>query len=278
MMESIKQYSVLMPLWYKEKTEYLAASLESMLSQTVPPVEIAMITEHKLTKETEELLDSLRKRNPEVSLLVVLNESLAEKGLGTILAYGVTACHCDIIARMDTDDISFPNRCEKELEILMKHPDITIVGGGLQKFTDNPEQADGYRIPPEKGKQLRQYSKFRNPFNHPTVMFRKEAILKVGNYSPIKECEDYELWYRVLKSGYQGYNIQEPVLYYRAGMDMLKRRKNKTFYLQSLELVKRMRSDCYINWMEALLATTMQRMRFYFPFALNRFVYKHVRS
>lgn len=271
-----ENYSILMPLWYKEKAEYLTSSLESMLSQSAPPAEIVMVTEHELTKEIEELLDSLRQKYPEIPLLVVLNESLAGKGLGAILAYGVTACHYDIIARMDTDDISFPDRCERELEILSKHSDITIVGGGLQKFSENPEQADGYRIPPEKGKQLRQYSKFRNPFNHPTVMFRKEVIIKVGNYSPIKECEDYELWYRVLKSGYQGYNIQEPVLYYRAGMDMLKRRKNKRFYLQSLELVKRMRRDCYINWMEAFFAMGMQVIRYHSPFILNRVVYKYV--
>lgn len=273
----MENYSVLMPLWYKEKIEYLRASLESMLNQTVVPAEIVMVTEHELPKEMGKLLESLQAEHPYTQLNILMNAELEEKGLGTILAYGLRRCQNDIVARMDTDDISMLDRCERELQILSSHPEIAVVGGGIQKFTDDPEVADGYRIPPRDGKKLIHYSKYRCPFNHPTVMYRKKVILEVGNYSKLKECEDYDLWYRVLKNGYQGYNIQEPVLHYRAGDDMLKRRKNKSFYNQSMVLIKRMWHDHYTNWAEALLAAGMQAIRYYFPFSLNRFVYKHIR-
>ena len=109
-------------------------------------------------------------------------------------------------------------------------------------------------------------------------MFRKEVILQVGNYPELKEGEDYDLWYRVLKNGYQGYNLQMPVLHYRSGKEMLRRRKNKRFYRQSLALVRQMRKDRYINTAEAVLAAGMHTVRYYSPFALNEFVYRYVRS
>lgn len=272
------QYSVLMPLWYLEKNEYIYQSLKSVLQQTVSPTEIVLVVDHPLLPETEELLAQLQKQHPETRIRKMENFDLLGKGLGAVLAFGVLQCQYEFVARMDTDDICFLDRCEKELDILMKFPSVAIVGGGLEKFTVVPEQVDGYRLPPEKGRNLIQYSKYRNPFNHPTVMFRRDVILQVGNYSPLKECEDYELWYRVLKNGYEGYNLQHPVLHYRAGTDMLKRRKNKRFFRQSVDLVLEMKRDRYINWLEMIAALGMQAVRFYAPFGLNKIVYKYVRS
>lgn len=272
------QYSVLMPLWYLEKNEYIYQSLKSVLQQTVSPTEIVLVVDHPLLPETEELLAQLQKQHPETRIRKMENFDLLGKGLGAVLAFGVLQCQYEFVARMDTDDICFLDRCEKELDILMKFPSVAIVGGGLEKFSVVPEQVDGYRFPPEKGRNLIQYSKYRNPFNHPTVMFRRDVILQVGNYSPLKECEDYELWYRVLKNGYEGYNLQHPVLHYRAGTDMLKRRKNKRFFRQSVELVLEMKRDRYINWLEMIAALGMQAVRFYAPFGLNKIVYKYVRS
>lgn len=256
------QYSVLMPLWYLEKNEYIYQSLKSVLQQTVSPTEIVLVVDHPLLPETEELLAQLQKQHPDTQIRKMENFDLLGKGLGAVLAFGVLQCQYEFVARMDTDDICFLDRCEKELDILMKFPSVAIVGGGLEKFTVVPEQVDGYRLPPEKGRNLIQYSKYRNPFNHPTVMFRRDVILQVGNYSPLKECEDYELWYRVLKNGYEGYNLQHPVLHYRAGTDMLKRRKNKRFFRQSVDLVLEMKRDRYINWLEMIAALGMQAVRF----------------
>ena len=145
-------YSVLMPLWYKESTDYLNASLESMLTQTVLPAEIVLITEYEPSSEITELLEKKQGRYGSIPLRVIRNPDLAGKGLGAVLAFGVENCRYDIIARMDTDDISFPERCEKELEILLANPQIAIVGGGLEKFSDDPDVREGYRMPPEMGK------------------------------------------------------------------------------------------------------------------------------
>ena len=272
------KYSVLMPLWYKERLDFLKASLESMLNQTVSPSEIVMITDHDLPDDMKLLIQSLQEKYTDIPIYVIQNHILFGKGLGGILAFGVTQCHYPIVARMDTDDISFPNRCEKELEVLINNPRIAIVGGGLEKFSDTVENIEGYRIPPQEDKRIRQYLKYRNPFNHPTVMFRTSIVEEVGNYASLKECEDYELWYRILRMGYEGYNLQFPVLHYRAGVNMLKRRKNERFFRQSLELINMMYKDKYINMFEKLLATAMQYIRYYAPFQINRFIYKHVRT
>ena len=100
----------------------------------------------------------------------------------------------------------------------------------------------------------------------------------MGNYAPIRECEDYELWYRVLKNNYLGYNLQYPVLHYRAGTDMLKRRKNSAFFHQSLTLILTMYREHYINLFELIAAFSMQIIRYYAPFQINKIVYKYVRT
>lgn len=125
---------------------------------------------------------------------------------------------------------------------------------------------------PEKGRKLNQYSKFRNPFNHPTVMFRKEVILKVGNYTPIRECEDYELWYRSFENNYLGYNLQYPVLHYRASTDALKEEKIHFFHQSRLFYFNDVSGTFILNLFELIAAFSMQIIRYYAPFQINKMV------
>lgn len=268
------RYSVLMPLWYKEKPEYLKASIESMAKQTVPPSEFVLVRDYDIPQE---LINIVHESTADITVKYVDVYELFGQGLGAILAKGVERCSYELIARMDSDDIAFPDRCEKQLAVFYKNPELAIVGGKIAEFADSIDNIISYRTLPENHKDILKFSKFRNPFNHSSVMFRKKIILDVGNYNNNYEaCEDYELWFRLLNNGKKGYNIQEPILYFRGGGQLVKRRKSKKNYLFSILLKKEMYRNKFINWTDLQISISIQRFFYYSPFFVQKFIYGHL--
>ncbi|MDR0562403.1 MAG: glycosyltransferase, partial [Spirochaetaceae bacterium] len=192
-------------------------------------------------------------------------------------AKGVENCSYELIARMDSDDIAFPDRCEKQLKIFTEKPQLAIVGGTIAEFSDSIEKIISYRVLPEHHDDIINFTKVRNPFNHPSVMFRRDVIINYGNYNSVyKACEDYELWFRVLKGGEKGYNIQEPVLYFRDGGQLIKRRKDKKNYHFYIMLKKKMYNDNFINWMDLQISVGIQRFFYYSPEFIQKFIYRYL--
>ena len=100
---------------------------------------------------------------------------------------------------MDTDDIMVEDRLEVQYKLFKENSSLAIVGGNIIEFEGNVTNILGRRIVPESNEEIRRFSKRRNPFNHMTVMYKKEDIIQVGNYKPLKGFEDYYLWIRLLK-------------------------------------------------------------------------------
>ncbi len=224
--------SVLMSVYIKEKPEYFKESLKSVLSQTVLAKEIVLVLDGPITDELQLVIEELQSIKPNLIKLVPLQENV---GLGKALAIGVDECTYDLIARMDTDDIMMSSRIEKQLTEFTNDPKLAIVGSNIDEFYDSPESIVGRRIVPETNEEICSFSKKRNPFNHMTVMFKKSAVLDVGNYQPMMGFEDYYLWVRLLKAGYKGKNIQESLVYARTGEDMYARRGGKRYFWNGLK-------------------------------------------
>ena len=150
------------------------------------------------------------------------------KGLGNALHVGVPRCRCSVIARMDSDDISRPDRCERQFRII-ERDGYDLVSGTLQEFSRKPGDMDRLRVLPRTSEEILQYAKKRNPFNHPCMMFRREAVLHAGNYQDFPGFEDYYLWVRMLRKGCKGYNVQEVILDMRTGNGMYDRRGGREY-------------------------------------------------
>lgn len=224
--------SVLMSVYIKEKPEYFRESLKSVLSQTVLVKEIVLVLDGPITAELQLVIEELKSIKPNLIRLVPLQENV---GLGKALAIGVEECTYDLIARMDTDDIMMSSRIEKQLTEFTNDPKLAIVGSNIDEFYNSPESIVGRRVVPETNEEICSFSKKRNPFNHMTVMFKKNAVLDVGNYQPMMGFEDYYLWVRLLKEGYKGKNIQESLVYARTGEDMYARRGGKRYFRDGLK-------------------------------------------
>ncbi len=186
-------FSVLMSLYAKEHPEFLYRSLQSIWDkQTLKPAEIVLVKDGPLTPELERVISDFQTRTP--LKVVALSKN---QGLGKALNAWLQACSYDLVARMDTDDISKPERFERQVSVFEKHPEFSLVGAWIEEFIDAKEHIVAVRKVPERHEEIYSFAKS----NHPVVMFRKTAVLRCGNYRHCISYEDYYLWVRMLANG-----------------------------------------------------------------------------
>lgn len=268
-----ENYSVLMSVYFKEKPEYLKTSIESMMNQTIPTNDFVLVCDGPLTPELDAIIAEMQQKYGEIIRTIRFENN---GGLGHALRVGVKECQNDLIARMDSDDISRPYRCEKELEVLTTHPEYSIVGGIVEEFSTIPDAVDARRVVPETSEEIVAFSKKRNPFNHPSVMYRKKDVLKAGNYSDVRYMQDYYLWIDMLIAGMKGYNIQEPLVWMRADSNLFKRRSGKLYVKIQVDLFKKMRDAGYITHPQYLKSATIRVCSAIAPNWLRQFMFKKV--
>lgn len=227
---SLDNYSVLMSVYYKENPEWLRESIESMLKQTIRTNDFVLIEDGKLTKELEDIVLEYERKYPDIFNVVRLEENV---GLGPALAKGINICRNEIIARMDSDDISIETRCEKQLKELKTNSNIDIIGTNHAEFIGNKKNIIAYKDFPYEDLEIKKYARRRNPFSHSAVMYKKSKVLEAGNYRKYYLCEDYDLWIRLIEHGATCKNINEILSYVRVSEDLYKRRGGYK-YLKSL--------------------------------------------
>ena len=237
-------YSVLMSVYSKENPAWLKLAIESMQTQTLPTSDFVLVCDGPLTPELDGVIAEKRRQMGETLTVVRLEKNM---GLGNALNEGIRHCRNDLVARMDSDDIACLDRCEKQVAVFNEHPEVSICSGTILEFSETPEDADRRRMLPEGNEAIREFAKRRSPFNHPCVMYNKSAVEAVGSYQHFYRLEDYYLWIRMLMAGYEGYNIQEPLLYMRAGTSMYKRRAGWRYAKTQIELFRFMWKQGFIN-------------------------------
>lgn len=242
----MQKYSVLMSLYYKEKPENLIQAIDSMINQTIKPDEIVMIYDGPLTEELYETMDNYITQYPGL-FNVIKNEK--NIGLGLSLNKGVKLCKNELIARMDTDDISKLDRCEKQLKCFEKM-NIDICGTFIDEFIGDITTKVGRRIVPENDLDIKKFLKKRCPLNHMTVMMKKEIVIQSGNYLDLFWNEDYYLWIRLAEKGAVFYNIVESLVNVRVGNEMYKRRGGIKYFKSEKYLQDYMLNHKIINIIE----------------------------
>lgn len=249
---SFNDYSVLMSVYHREKAEYLRIAMNSMWNQTVPTNDFVLMCDGPLTPELDAVIDEMKAAHPDTLRVIRFPEN---NGLGYALQIGVKECRNELIARMDSDDISRPERCEKELAVLSAHPEISIVGSFIEEFTDIepgaciPSSIKALRVVSEKPDKIIAFAKHRNPFNHMSVMYRKADVLAAGNYQDeFPLMEDYYLWIRMLLSGFNGCNIHESLVYVRIDKNTFKRRSGSKYRNVQQKLFKYMKNCGFISY------------------------------
>lgn len=265
------KYSVLMSVYYKENPEWLKISIDSMLKQTVLCSEFVLIKDGKLTKELNEVIAKFNDENPKLFKIIELNTNV---GLGPALKLGVENCSNEYIARMDSDDYSFPTRIEEEFKIFLNDEKIEIVGTNVSEFIGTIDNVISDVILPEQHEDIVKFSKRRNPFRHPSIMFKKSAVIKAGNYREYYLCEDYDMWVRMIRNNSKCYNIQKKYVYMRISDDFYKRRGGIKYLKSILKFKKEQLDVGYFTKREYLKSTIPHIVVCLLPNGLRDLIYK----
>ena len=246
------RFSVLISVYYKEIPRYLDRALQSITDdQILKPNEIVLIKDGPLTKELDEVIGKFKKKYPNLFKIVTLEKNY---GLGKALNIGLENCTCELVARMDGDDISKPERFKKQIEIFQKNPKLDIVGSWIDEFIERDEEiiVRSIRKVPETSEEIYQKLKSICAFNHPTVMYRKSKIIEVGSYLQEFVLEDYYLWIRLAMSGANMYNLQESLLKFRITEGTSKRRGGLKLLKSDIKFQNKIFKMGFINKIEVV--------------------------
>ena len=232
------KFSVCMSVYKNDRPEYVDIAIQSIfIKQTVKPNEIVLVVDGPISMELESLIDNYSTTYSEIFTIIKLEKN---QGLGNALRVAVEKVKYDWVARMDSDDIAAPDRFEKQKSFLQANLDVDIVGGQITEFIDVESNIVGLRNVPLLSADINVYIKARCPFNHMTVMFRKDKILAVGNYIDWHYNEDYFLWIRMFLAGCQFANLPETLVNVRVGKEMYQRRGGWKYFLSEAKLQKYM--------------------------------------
>lgn len=265
-------FSVLLSVYYKENPEFLEKSIESIyFGQTLKPDEIILVEDGSLTEELYSTIENLKNHiGKEILKTVKLEKNM---GLGNALRIGIEKCSNELIARMDTDDIAYPNRFEEQIKYFKNYPETDVLGTFMSEFTDNINNIICIKDAPDNKTDMKKYMKLRDPVNHPSVMFKKSKVLEAGNYKEIFLNEDSYLWGRMLSKGYVFRNIQEPLVYFRTTDDTYKRRGGWKYIKAEYGLQKEFLKLGIINRVEFLRNITLKNIIRLMPNCLRKFIY-----
>ena len=264
------QYSVLMSVYHKERSDFLKSAIESVLQQTVKTDDFLIVWDGKLTLELENLLEEYQRNYSDIIRFLKIEINV---GLGEALRRGVLECRNSLIARMDSDDIAVPQRMEWQLEAFHKRNDLVLCGGQIEEFSINSDLPENRRIVPCKYEDILIYAKKRNPMNHMTVMFYKEAVLEAGNYLPMNFAEDYYLWVRMLIKGFYVQNLPQILVKARVGNGMYCRRGGLRYSINITRLMNKFFQIGFLKRSEFIRNIVIRIFVSLLPSKLRKIVY-----
>jgi glycosyltransferase involved in cell wall biosynthesis len=219
---ALPEFSLLLPVYHGDSAPFLLSAFRSSVTdQTLKPAEVVLVQDGPVSASIVSAIAELDRSSPVPLKIVILPEN---RGLAEALTAGLAECTHEVVARMDADDLSEPNRFEVQLDLVARG--FELVGSGLHEFTetDTGERLGIRRTPPVDPDEIRRYARFHDPFNHPTVVYTKSAVELAGGYQPLGMMEDYWLFARMLAAGVKATNSPEPLVHYRVSSGAYKRR------------------------------------------------------
>lgn len=220
-------FSVLLSVYKKEKPHYLKRSLQSIFDdQTLKPTEIVLVQDGELTDELYKVISEFQQRVGDILKVIKIE---VNQGLANALNEGLKHCSYELVARMDADDISLPQRFEKQIVYMRNNPDISVCGSFIGEFDDTSEDIKQIVKLPVTYEETLKFVKLRTPIAHPVAMMRKSVIAEVGGYPPFPIGQDIALWSVLLARGYKLANIPEVLLKIRVNDSFYRRRSWEAF-------------------------------------------------
>ena len=270
-MESKIEFSVLMPIYYKENPEYFDTALESIVNQTLMPNEIVIVKDGALTKELDVVIEKYISKYPQLFNIVALEENV---GQGKARNAGLNACSHNIVALMDSDDIARNDRFEIQIKYMEQNPDVDVVGSFITEFENDPNVIESIKPVPLTHEAIYNFGKWRSPMNNMTIVYKKDKVFEVGAYNSFNFGEDYLLFAKMLMNGCKFYNFEECLVNARAGSRMLAKRVGWNKIKQEFLLFYEFRKMGYINNYQFVRNVSLKFLLRVIPNWLRSWIYR----
>lgn len=261
-----ENFTILLSVYHKEKASFLHDCLASIVAQSLQATEVVCVIDGPIDDALERCLQEFRVLLPIKFVRLEKNEGLAEA-----LNQGLQFCSNDLVVRVDTDDICFDDRFEKQISFMNLHPEISASSGQVEEWDENFSILLAKRTLPLDHSDLLTFAKFRSPLSHPATIFRKSKILHVGGY-PELYPEDYFLWWKLILNGDKIMNLPDTLVKMRTGVSFYERRGLK-FLRGELVLIQYLRRKGVLTAREFLLSATARIMLRTSPRVLKRLAY-----
>jgi glycosyltransferase involved in cell wall biosynthesis len=265
-----EKISVVMSVYKNDNVSFFKEAIESLLQQTYLPSEIVIVIDGDVGKEIDYLLAHYKSNK--LFNIIRLTEN---KGLANALNIGVLTAQYNLIARMDSDDICFADRFEKQLGF-MNEFDLDVIGGQIIEFGKDTEDIISKRIVPCSHEEMVQLMKFRSPFSHPTILFKKEVFEALKGYDTTIFPEDYDFFVRAYLKGFKFGNVEDEVLWFRLGenySDTIKRRWGVSYAKHEFKLYKKFLKINFYNQADFTKAVLLKIPLRLLPFFVFKFIY-----
>jgi len=238
-----KAFSVSMCVYGKDDPAWFRDAVDSVLGQTVKAQEIVLVVDGPVPEALDR--EIVRCEQTAEFRVIRLPENV---GHGEARRTGLSHCRFPLVALMDADDLCEPDRFEKQLAVFEKDPTLSIVGGNIAEFIDDPQTVVGRRVVPQEHTAICEYLKTRCPFNQMTVMFRRDDVEEAGGYLDWYCDEDYYLWVRMFLKNKRFANLPDILVRVRVGADMYKRRGGWKYFKSEAKLQRFMRKQRVIGF------------------------------
>lgn len=237
-------FSVAMSVYRSDNPDFFDRALSSIIDdQTIKPNEIVLVVDGPVSNEINNVINKYEKKH-EIFNVIRLEQN---GGLGNALKIAVENATHELIARMDSDDVSVPTRFEEQLKYFETNPEIDIVGGDITEFIGEENNIVGKRSVPLSNESIREYMKTRCAMNHVSVMYKKKAVESAGGYQDWFWNEDYYLWIRMWLNGTVFANTGSVLVNVRVGEEMYQRRGGSKYFESEKGLQDYMLKNKMIN-------------------------------
>lgn len=221
-----EKLAVILPVYSRDKVPYIKLSFDSILNQTYSNIHLYVGVDGPVGQNIKECIEEYEHLEN-----VSIQWFPKNRGLAVVLNDLLDICFkegYEYIARMDADDISMPDRFEKQMTYLLSNSEIDVVGGSIDEIDENGERRGKVIVYPEGPEDCYNFFSRRNPHAHPAVLFRKSYFDKTGcKYRPeYRQNQDTMLWLDGMSKATKHANIPDVVLKFRFTNSLFKKRRN----------------------------------------------------
>lgn len=266
--------SVLMAVYHRDDPSHLRDAINSILRQSKTASEFILVADGPLSPALYSCLSAFRDSDPPLTIIW----KPRNEGLAKALQDGLKACRYEIVARMDSDDVSAATRFECQYDYLMTHPDVDILASIQPEFSTSPDITDRVKTTPEYHDQIVKALRYRNAISHPSVIFRKPPIEQIGGYRDVNLLEDYDLWLRAARFGLKFGCVQKSLLHMRVTNAQKERRGGAKYAWQNVRWRFRMFLEGNYSLSQFLLLTPLYAVFHFTPAYMKGALYRAVRS